>query len=150
MAGDTVTVHEGIYRERINPVNGGTSDLKRVVCASTGISFADDVGSCVPEFLVDQASLPGTKPLFSPRFGFNWDVTGNRSTQLRGGTGIFTGRVPFVWVGNVISNPGANPNLWAPFSNEGVEQIPTSDDAILQQSFDLNGMDPDFKWPSRA
>jgi hypothetical protein len=96
---------------------------------------------------VDQSSLPGAKPLFSPRLGFNWDVTGTRSTQVRGGTGIFTGRVPFVWAGNVISNPGANPNLWAPFTNEDVEQIPTRKGSILQQSFDLNGMISDFKWP---
>jgi hypothetical protein len=111
---------------------------------STGLTALDENGN--PE-TIDQASLPGATPLFSPRVGFNYDVTGDRSTQIRGGTGIFTGRVPFVWVGNVISNPGANPNLWAPFSNEGVTQIPTSDDAILQQSFDLNAMDPDFKWP---
>ena len=93
---------------------------------------------------VDQSDLPGAKPLFSPRFGFNWDVTGDRSTQLRGGSGIFTGRLPFVWYGNVISNPGANPNLPP---GEGAEEIKTSDDSILQQSFDLNGMDPDFKLP---
>ena len=93
---------------------------------------------------VDQSDLPGAKALLSPRFGFNWDVTGDRSTQLRGGTGIFTGRVPFVWYGNVISNPGANPNLPPA---EGAEEIKTSDDAILQQSFDLNAMDPDFKLP---
>jgi hypothetical protein len=95
---------------------------------------------------VDQSALPGATPLFSPRIGFNWDMSGDRTTQLRGGTGIFTGRVPFVWIGNVISNPGSNPKLWSPF-NTGVEQIRTSEDAILQQSFDLNAMDPDFKWP---
>ncbi|MDH3479703.1 MAG: TonB-dependent receptor, partial [Gemmatimonadota bacterium] len=111
---------------------------------STSLTALDENGNSET---VDQASLPGITPLFSPRVGFNYDVTGDRSTQIRGGTGIFTGRVPMVWVGNVISNPGANPNLWAPFSNEGVPQIPTSDDAILQQSFDLNAMDPDFKWP---
>lgn len=95
---------------------------------------------------VDQSRLPGRAPLFSPRIGFNYNVGGEGVTQLRGGTGIFTGRVPFVWVGNVISNPGFNPKLWSPF-NRGVEQIKTSDDAILQQSFDLNAMDPEFKWP---
>ncbi|MGQ0562507.1 MAG: TonB-dependent receptor [Gemmatimonadota bacterium] len=110
---------------------------------SRGLSALDEKRD--PE-TVDQSSLPGATPLFSPRVGFNWDVRGDGSTQLRGGTGIFTGRVPFVWIGNVISNPGANPNLWSPF-NTGVEQIATSDDAILQQSFDLNAMDPDFKWP---
>ena len=95
---------------------------------------------------VDQSKLPGAKPLFSPRVGFNWDVSGDRSMQVRGGTGIFTGRVPFVWIGNVISNPGANPNIWGPF-NTTPAQVKTSDDAVLQQSFDLNAMDPDFKWP---
>lgn len=92
--------------------------------------------------VVDQSKLPGATPLISPRVGFNWDVRGDRSTQLRGGTGVFSGRVPFVWVGNVISNPGANRNLFP----EG-PQRPTSDDATLAQSFDLNATDPDFKWP---
>ncbi len=96
--------------------------------------------------VVDQSKLPGMQALFSPRVGFNWDVNGDRSTQLRGGTGIFTGRLPFVWVGNVISNPGANPNLWDPF-NPGGQKISTADNTILRQSYDLNGMVSDFKWP---
>ncbi|MCI0696873.1 carboxypeptidase regulatory-like domain-containing protein [candidate division KSB1 bacterium] len=96
---------------------------------------------------VDQSKLPDTKFLFSPRVGFNWDAKGDRSTQLRGGTGIFTGRVPFVWIGNNISNPGANPNLYDPFANPNVSQIPTKKGSILRQSFDLNAMDPEFKWP---
>jgi hypothetical protein len=92
--------------------------------------------------VVDQSNLPGAKPLFSPRLGFNWDVNGDQKTRLRGGTGIFTGRVPFVWVGNVISNPGANPSLFP----EG-PVIATKKGSTLAQSFDLNAMDPDFKWP---
>ena len=79
---------------------------------------------------IDQSKFPAKKILLSPRIGFNWDVYGDRSTQLRGGTGIFTGRLPFVWIGNNVSNPGANPNLPA-----------------YLQSFDLNAMAPDFKWP---
>lgn len=110
---------------------------------STGLTLLDENGN--PETL-DQSKLPKTTPLFSPRIGFNWDVEGKKETQLRGGTGIFTGRVPFVWIGNVISNPGANPNVWGPF-NTGVPKVKTSDDAILQQSYDLNAADPDFKWP---
>ncbi len=92
---------------------------------------------------VDQSRLAGTKVMFSPRIGFNWNAIGDRSTQIRGGTGLFTGRVPFVWVGNVISNPGQNPNLFPIAST----QIRTKDDAILQTSFDLNAMTPDFRWP---
>ena len=95
---------------------------------------------------VDQSDLPGSKPLFSPRVGFNWNVDGQRRTQVRGGTGIFSGRVPFVWVGNVISNPGANPNLPDAF-NPTPDTVFTSDDAILQRSFDVNAMVSDFKWP---
>jgi hypothetical protein len=107
---------------------------------SRGLTLLDENGN--PE-TVDQSKLPSAKPLWSPRFGFNWDVTGDRTTQVRGGTGIFTGRIPFVWVGNVISNPGNNPNLYPNVE----EQIKTSDDAILQTSFDLNAMVQDFVWP---
>jgi hypothetical protein len=93
---------------------------------------------------VDQSKLPGASPLFSPRVGFNWNAVGDRRTQVRGGTGIFTGRIPFVWLGNVFSNPGPNPNI---YPAAGVPQVKTSDDAILQQSFYMNAMDSDFKWP---
>jgi hypothetical protein len=91
---------------------------------------------------VDQSKLPGTKVLLSPRFGFNWNAAGERRTQIRGGTGIFTGRVPFVWVGNVISNPGANPALFPTGP-----QVPTHPNTTLAQSFDINAMDPNFKFP---
>jgi hypothetical protein len=93
---------------------------------------------------VDQSKLPGSSPLWSPRVGFNYDVKGDRSTQVRGGTGIFTGRIPFVWIGNVISNPGDNPNL-----PEQGAAVPGKDsgDEIPTQSFDLNAMVDDFKWP---
>lgn len=50
-------------------------------------------------------TLPAQKPLFSPRIGFNYDVKGDRSQQLRGGSGLFTGRFPFVWIGNQVANP---------------------------------------------
>lgn len=54
---------------------------------------------------LDNTKLPPSKPLFSPRLGFNWDVKGDRSFQVRGGSGLFTGRFPFVWIGNHIGNP---------------------------------------------
>jgi len=94
---------------------------------------------------VDQSKLPGAAPLWSPRIGFNWNASGDRRTQLRGGTGIFTGRVPFVWIGNVISNPGANPNLYpvGPLRPSGS----SSDSSTLAQSFDVNAVNPKFKWP---
>lgn len=56
----------------------------------------------------DQTELPTEALNISPRVSFNWDVNGDRSTQLRGGSGLFTGRFPFVWVGNQVGNP----NFW--------------------------------------
>lgn len=43
---------------------------------------------------------------FAPRFGFNWDVKGDKTTQVRGGTGIFTSRLPLVWPGGAYNNNG--------------------------------------------
>ena len=54
---------------------------------------------------LDNTKFPTKKPLFSPRVGFNWDVKGNKTIQLRGGSGLFTGRFPFVWIGNQQANP---------------------------------------------
>ena len=54
---------------------------------------------------LNSLTLPTTNPLFSPRVGFNYDVKGNGTRKLRGGTGIFTGRFPFVWIGNQVANP---------------------------------------------
>lgn len=68
--------------------------------------------------------FPDTQALLSPRVGFNWDVYGDRSAQIRGGTGIFTGRLPFVWIGNQAANQG-------PDANDGA----------------LNATVSDFKWP---
>jgi hypothetical protein len=66
---------------------------------------------------------PEVKPLFSPRIGFNWDVKGDRTTQLRGGTGVLTGRIPFVWLSNTVSNNGLYFGQFnstnVPFTNTG-------------------------------
>ena len=120
---------------------------------STGLTLLDENDD--PE-TVDQAKLPDPQLLWSPRFGFNWDVKGDRSMQVRGGTGIFTGHLPFVWIGNVLSNPGANPNLWGQYNPIDIPASHVTDDgdgrdvegrSVLQQSFDLNAMVEDFKWP---
>ena len=48
------------------------------------------------------------KATLSPRIGFNFDVNGNRSLIIRGGTGIFVGRMPFAWIGYASTLTGTN------------------------------------------
>jgi len=48
--------------------------------------------------------LPTLTVNISPRLGFNWDVTKNRNVVLRGGTGLFTGRIPNVWLVSAAGN----------------------------------------------
>lgn len=55
---------------------------------------------------VNTGTFPKSRLLFSPRFGFNYDVKGDRTIQVRGGTGIFTGRVPFVWIVSQVGDAG--------------------------------------------
>ena len=55
---------------------------------------------------VDLSTWPEAKMLWSPRIGFTYDVLGDKKIKVRGGTGIFTGRIPFVWFTNQPTNSG--------------------------------------------
>lgn len=99
------------------------------------------------EIRVDQ--LPGSTPLLSPRLGFNWDVPA-RNVQIRGGSGIFTSRLPFVWLSNQVTNNGlrfgsivapgnaAQAYNFSPTPRTGTGVSPT---------FAINASVPDFKFP---
>ena len=50
------------------------------------------------------ADMPKARLNVSPRIGFNWDVLKNRNLVVRGGTGIYTGRIPFVWIVSAAGN----------------------------------------------
>ncbi len=52
------------------------------------------------------ADVPSGNGTISPRFGFNWDVSGNQTSQVRGGVGLFAGRPAYVWLGNAFQNSG--------------------------------------------
>ncbi len=56
---------------------------------------------------LDSTQMPNNDWLISPRVGFNYDVKGDDTFQLRGGSGLFTGRLPFVWIGNQVSGVDA-------------------------------------------
>lgn len=68
----------------------------------------------------DSGSWPDSKVMLSPRFGFNYDVMGDRSLIVRGGTGVFSGRVPFVWLTNMPTGAGVLQNNVEPGSYEEV------------------------------
>jgi hypothetical protein len=121
-----------LVSERINLIYGLRVDLRCILTIWWTILFeiVNGIGRKRQSGSGGSKQAAGHQSFIFAACGFNWNVSGDRSTQLRGGTGIFTGRVPFVWVGNNISNPGQNTNLPAHL-----------------RSFDLNAMDPEFKWP---
>lgn len=60
---------------------------------------------------VDTGSWPGAKMQVSPRVGFVWDVFNDKSLKIRGGTGLFAGRLPLVFFTNMPTNTGMIQNL---------------------------------------
>ena len=62
---------------------------------------------------VDTGFWPKTNVQISPRVGFTWDVLGNKSLKVRGGTGLFTGRLPLVFFTNMPTNSGMVQNVAA-------------------------------------
>lgn len=101
-------------------------------------------------------NIPNKQLLWSPRVGFNYDLRGDRSLVLRGGVGIFTGRVPFVWISNQFSNTGmmlSTISQNSPNINGGNGFIPdasqqhTAIGAVAGSTFEVNLIDKDFKLP---
>ncbi|WP_321516487.1 carboxypeptidase regulatory-like domain-containing protein [Marinifilum fragile] len=80
------------------------NDIPQDAATDRGRDFTGWVDESGKGVRLDPATWPDSKIMWSPRFGFNWDVKGDNTMQLRGGSGIFTGRIPFVWLGNQSSN----------------------------------------------
>ena len=57
---------------------------------------------------IDTGKWPKAIPIVSPRIGFTWDVLGDKSLKVRGGTGLFSGRIPLVFLTNMPSNSSMN------------------------------------------
>lgn len=55
---------------------------------------------------INTSWTPKTRILWSPRIGFNWDISGNQTNQIRGNLGVFTGPPPFILVANAYQNTG--------------------------------------------
>ncbi len=103
----------------------------------------------------DLSKMPNGQLLWSPRIGFKYLVTEDKSVQLRGGVGIFSGRVPFVWITNNYSNDGhviGSLNTTNSTDINGGNGLNTnvlevSKNSQAAKSFSINAIDPNFKFP---
>ncbi|MFC7670100.1 hypothetical protein ACFQT0_24065 [Hymenobacter humi] len=126
------------------------SDIERNVNVAN-LTFRNNVR-------IETDRLPKSRVLLSPRIGVNWDVNDDRKTQVRGGTGIFTGRVPFVWISNQASNNGVQFGSFSrsgaaaaanPFSPnvDAYRPNPNGSTPLANTSYNLAVTDPNFKFP---
>ncbi|MBO7272455.1 MAG: TonB-dependent receptor, partial [Bacteroidaceae bacterium] len=103
---------------------------------------------------VRTGDVPSGKVLFSPRVGFRWYADKKHNVLLRGGAGLFTGRVPFVWISNNFSNNGMeqvsvksyeqdkNPTLGQNVTGEDVKNM-----GFKASSSTINVVNKNFKYP---
>ncbi len=112
-------------------------------------------------YQINSAQFPKTRVQLSPRVGFNWDVRNDGNTQLRGGAGIFTGPVPYVYISNQASNNGVQFGSYSIVPGAGgvlatdprLVFNPSVDanrpaNAAANTSYNLVVVDHNFKFPS--
>ncbi|MCC6319709.1 MAG: carboxypeptidase regulatory-like domain-containing protein [Gemmatimonadaceae bacterium] len=103
-------------------------------------------------------NVPGTTVQFSPRLGFNWDLTGDQKNQLRGGVGLFVGTPPYVWLENAYVNSGnfitflncntSGSTLTAPAFNKDASQVNSCRSATPSKPIgDVNFLADGLKFP---
>ena len=98
--------------------------------------------------------MPATKVLWSPRAAVNWDLGGRQQTQLRAGTGLFTGPPLYVWISNQLGNTGVligeevvDNTTTRPFNPNPDTYKPSNVTGEGASSFELNVTDRNFKFP---
>ena len=116
-----------------------------------GFAFLDENRAPVT---YSTSKLPNANVLFSPRLGLNWDVRGDKSTQLRGGSGIFTGSPAYVWISNQIGNNGVltgfeqlSNTKTRPFSPNPDAYKPATVTGAPARGYGLNFTDPNYRFP---
>lgn len=106
---------------------------------------------------INTGVLPKQKIMWSPRVGFNYDIYGDRSFQIRGGSGIFTGKVPFVWIVSqsgdagmlqITSSSSGQANTPGPFNPDPNAYLPATVPAAgTAIPGTITAMSPDFEFP---
>ena len=97
-------------------------------------------------------AAPNTAVQISPRIGYNWDVFSDQTLQFRGGTGLFQGAPPFVWISNQASNSGMalfgqiTDGTGFVFSPDVNAYRPTLSGG-LSRSYNINVADPNYRFP---
>ena len=97
-------------------------------------------------------AAPNTAVQISPRIGYNWDVFSDQTLQFRGGTGLFQGAPPFVWISNQASNSGMalfgqiTDGTGFVFSPDVNAYRPTLTGG-LSRSYNINVADPNYRFP---
>ena len=107
---------------------------------------------------INTGVLPKKRIMWSPRVGFNWDVNGDRSFQVRGGAGIFTGKIPFVWIVSQSGDAGllqvtqayvGTANTPGPFNPNPAAYLPSTVPAAgtVFPTAGISAISPDFRFP---
>ncbi|MFT4031657.1 MAG: carboxypeptidase regulatory-like domain-containing protein [Siphonobacter sp.] len=118
-----------------------------------GLTFKDPSGA---DYKINTGSFPSSKAYISPRLGFNWDVKGDKSTQVRGGTGLFLSRIPYVLISNQLGNNGVNIGLITkngadanayPFTLDPSVYTPATTDITQITGYNINANDPNLRFP---
>ena len=118
---------------------------------ANGLTFRDENGNAVQ---YQTQKLPDANLLWSPRLGFNWDVNNDQKTQIRGGTGVFTGRPAYVWISNQVGNNGVLTGFESidntrnrPFNPNPDAYKPANVTGAPAAQYELALTDPSFKFP---
>jgi len=100
-------------------------------------------GEAIPSTIygLSTADMPKARVNFSPRLGFNWDLTGERKYIIRGGSGLYTGRLPFVWIVSTVGNSNCLQNQYINSNVETQIHFPepgqTNPEGIISANSDL-------------
>ena len=85
------------------------------------------------------SDMPKARLSVAPRVGFNWDMTGERKYILRGGTGVFNGRLPFVWLVSVAGNSNCIQNGLTLYRDDPNTKMPSFHTNVSDMLEDVYG-----------